>query len=109
MNDAIRGYRVSGTDSTPKSWRVLDPHRLNSEQAEALADLHLATKDQGANCIGRESEFTDFNHPRDVPSQAHARILCHDCPVFDICERFDDVANPPFGVWAGRFRGEELI
>lgn len=51
----------------------------------------------------------DIDNPGWVPSEGEAILMCNGCPVFDLCKRYDEAAQPKFGVWAGKMRGEELL
>lgn len=61
---------------------------------------------EGSNCLNQPEEWVDYEKP---PSNANAKKMCAGCPVFDLCEKYVEVAQPKFGVWAGEKRGDELL
>lgn len=102
--EPIRGYRV-GTEPTPEPrGQSIEYLRLTAPAAHSLDRLRNGAITRGANCLGREDEFT--GDP--LPSDEQAQRLCTGCPVFKQCAEYRDVAKPAYGVYAGVVRGRAL-
>lgn len=102
--EPIRGYRV-GTEPTPEpKGQSIDYLRLSPPAAHSLDRLRKARAKRGANCLGREDEFT--GDP--LPTDERAQRLCTGCPIFKECAEYRDVAKPAYGVYAGTVRGRSL-
>lgn len=103
----ISGYRV-GNDRQPEK-NPVDKHRPTEAAARALDALHKGVAIHGSNCADAPDEWVDIDREEDIPDEETARLMCADCPVFMLCKTYDETANPSFGVWAGQFRGKEIL
>lgn len=98
-----------------KELDYLTPRKGSQEALEALHDAVDADNKSGSpvrNCYGKEGLYRDYDNPRNlagVPSDFEARIMCHGCPLFELCADYADKGKPAFGIWAGKRYGDELI
>lgn len=92
-------------DQKPDRQLSYDYLKLNSEAARALTALRESVRKRGANCKGRENEFSGdtLMSPRD------AQLECAGCPSFEACDFFKKVAHPAWGTWAGEVRGRGVM
>lgn len=104
MNDnfqSIRGYRVIGDPPKPDRELSFNYLQLKDEAAKALTILRAKVKKDGANCIGREDEFSG----KELPTDRDAQLMCAGCPAFQECEIYRQLAHPAWGVHAGKVHG----
>lgn len=104
----MQGYRPMG-ERQEKERHPVDRHRDTPQAAEALRALNKGVLERGSNCKDVPELFVDFDTPQQIPTPEEAAEMCAGCPVFDLCASYDRLASPSFGVWAGRFRGEEIL
>lgn len=119
VNQTINGYRLDSRDrKAVKQSKELDYLLPRKGSQEALEDLHDAVDRDNKldtpqrNCYGKEDMYRDYDDPRNlhgVPSDFEARMMCHGCPLFDLCKDYADVGRPAWGVWAGKVHGRDLI
>lgn len=100
----IRGYRIVG-EQKPDRQLSYEYLKQSADAAKALTALREAARTNGANCIGRESEFSGktLMTPRD------AQLECAGCPSFEECDFYKKVAHPAWGTWAGEVRGRGVM
>lgn len=99
----VRGYRILG-ESKPDKQLSYDYLKLSAEGSHALQDLWREAVSNGANCLGREDEFTGD----DLPSDRDAQLMCAGCPAFEACEVYRRLAHPAWGVYSGQVHGRKL-
>ena len=114
----INGYRIDSRDKkSVKHSKELDYLLPKANTQEALIALADAVDEDNAkesperNCYRRDQEFMGFDNPKNlvkVPNRFEARVMCADCPLFDLCNDYAEKARP-FGVWGGKVYGRELI
>lgn len=61
-------------------------------------------RDNGANCEGREEEFSGAH----LPSDEWAERECLGCPSYAECAVFLKIGRPAYGVFAGTVVGRAL-
>jgi len=105
VNEYIRGYRPSSRDEVPAVKHPTDYLRPKKGSGHLLEQLHEAAREEGANCLDREAEFTDYETP---PTAVQAQIMCYACPVFDLCAKYAEVGHPAWGIYGGKVYGREL-
>lgn len=118
-NQSINGYRVDSRDKrSVKHSKELDYLLPKKGSQEALEELHDAVDRDNRkdiperNCYKEESRYRDYDDPKNIygiPSDLEARMMCHGCPLFDLCKTYAETGNVAFGVWAGVRYGDELI
>lgn len=99
----IRGFKI-----TP----VVKPDRelsyaymqMSSPAVHAYNALKESVRVNGANCVGREDEFSGET----LMSDAEAQLACSTCESFTQCEIFAKLGRPAWGVFAGVTHGREL-
>lgn len=82
---------------------VLARHTQSFEALDAFEDLNhglLLARENGEQvpCLGPGADAWTSD---DATDQELAADLCLLCPVFTLCQRYADVANPRAGTWAG--------
>lgn len=82
---------------------VFARHSQSSEAVDAFDDLShglllAREKHQEVPCLGPGAEAWTSEDPID---QELAADLCLLCPVFSLCQRYADAAEPEAGTWAG--------
>lgn len=68
--------------------------------AEKLEALTLAGVDIPPACEGDEMFITDRQDLVPADTQ-RMRLVCHRCPLFDLCADYARAAKPGAGFWAG--------
>lgn len=106
-SEVIPGYRV-GTETT-RTKNPVDKHRPSKTEADAHRALTREAVKRGSNCLDNPGPWVDIDSPEEIPSPEGAARMCAGCPVFDLCGEYVRLASPSFGVWAGKFRGEEIL
>lgn len=101
--EPVRGYRINSTQPIEKELKV-DYLRLKTVAAHALQKLQRKVLESGANCVGREDEFTG----NILPTDEQAERMCVGCPARQECAIFLEIGRPAYGVWAGKVRGRDL-
>lgn len=118
-NQTINGYRIcSRGKRTVKESRELDYLGPRKGSQEALEDLHdavdadIKSGNPQRNCHGKEMLYRDYDDPKNLagpPTDFEARVMCHGCPLFELCKDYADKGHPAFGVFAGKVYGRNLI
>lgn len=104
-NDStIRGYRILG-DKKPDRELSYEYLKLSHEGALAQTNLRAKVAKDGANCVGREEEFSGDTLMSDRDSQ----LECAGCPAFEECDLFRLLGRPAWGTFAGRVVGRGLM
>lgn len=99
--DHSRGLTAAHTDKLIEE--VLARHSQSFEAVDAFDDLShglllAREKRQEVPCLGPGAEAWTSEDPTD---QELAADLCLLCPVFTLCQRYADAAEPEAGTWAG--------
>lgn len=68
--------------------------------AEKLEALTLAGVDTPPACEGDDMFITD-RHDLIPADTQRMRLVCHRCPLFDLCADYARAAKPGAGFWAG--------
>lgn len=102
---SVPGFRIVGDRPKPARELSYSYLELKTEAAHALDKLRQSVKENGANCVGREDEFSGDT----LPSDGEGQLLCAGCPSFDKCDIFRKVGHPAFGVFAGQVVGRGLM
>lgn len=118
-NQTIPGYRIDSRDKrSVKQSKELDYLGPKKGSQEALENLHDAVDRDNKldkperNCYGKEDLFRDYDDPKNlagVPTDFEAKVMCHGCPLFTLCNDYREKGRPAWGVWAGRVHGRDLI
>lgn len=119
FNQTLNGYRVDSRDrrsvKQSKELDYLNPKKGSQEALEALHDAvdeDIRREKPQRNCHGKEDAYRDYDNPKylgGVPTDFEARVLCHACPLFDLCADYADKGRPAFGIYAGVRHGDSLI
>jgi hypothetical protein len=101
---SVAGYRVGTTP--PKEERSLSYGylQLSAPAAHAQTALRESVRKNGANCVGREEEFSG----EVLQTDEEAQFGCAGCPSFDKCDIFAKLSRPAHGTFAGIVHGREL-
>ena len=103
MTDNIRGYRVLG--EAPKVRELSTGYLQQSRDSSVLLkELWDRAPKEGANCVGREDEFSGD----DLPTDREAQLLCSGCPLLSLCREYAESAHPAWGLFGGRVYGRNL-
>lgn len=102
--EPINGYRVGRDAPKPERELRVDNLLLKPAAAHALDKLRRKVLSDGANCLGREDEFSG----EELPSDEDAAKMCLGCPAKEECKIFLELGRPAWGVWAGQVRGRSL-
>lgn len=100
----VRGFRVLG-DRKPERELSYEYLKLGHEATLAQDALRDSVRKNGANCVGREDEFSGDR----LMSDRDAQLECAGCPSFTACDLFRKVAHPAWGVFAGHVKGRGLM
>ncbi len=103
MVEPVRGYKIEGD---PHAVRELSYEylKLKPEASRAKEALDIAVRDKGANCLGREDDFSGET----LPSDREADALCLGCPSKPECKIYAMLARPAWGVHNGHVYGRDL-
>lgn len=100
----IRGYRIREVRKPDRelSYTYL---QLSHEGAQAQTNLRESVAKNGANCVGKEEQFSGDT----LPSARDASLMCASCPSFNACEVFLKLGRPAYGVFSGQVIGRGLM
>lgn len=93
---SIPGYRPTSIRKEPKEIRT-KYLELSEHANDALRATYAKRDVDGANCEGRDDEFSG----KVLPTPEKAEQLCLGCPAFKECELFLKIGRPSYGVWGG--------
>ena len=61
-------------------------------------------------CSGRGDVWDCWDRDGvEIPTDEQAQRMCEGCPVFELCARYAEVANPVIGVYAGKVYGRGMV
>lgn len=98
-----RGYRILG-DRKPERQLSTSYLQHSSEGSRLLAELWHRAPIEGANCVGREDEFSGD----ELPTDREAELMCASCPLANLCRDYAKVAHPAWGIFGGIVHGRVL-
>lgn len=102
-DESIRGYRIIGDRPKDRSLSY-DYLKQSHPAATALTELKQGINKNGANCVGKWEQWDGD----EMPSDREAQIMCASCPVFDLCEKYAELAHPAWTILAGKVYGRNL-
>jgi hypothetical protein len=101
---SIAGYRINQESPKPERTLSIEYLKQSPEASKANMDLWKAAMTKGANCAGREDEFSGDT----LPTDRQAQVMCAGCESTNECEIYRLVARPAWGVFSGHVYGRKL-
>lgn len=101
---SIPGYRINQESPKPERTLSIEYLKQSPEASRANMELWKAAMTKGANCVGREDEFSGDT----LPTDRQAQMMCAGCPSQPECEIYRLVARPAWGVFDSHVHGRKL-
>lgn len=67
---------------------------------QAWKRFNEALKQVEPDCAGKSERYVDYPE-ENRPSPGRAKIMCANCPLYELCNEFARLERPAHGVWGG--------